>query len=234
MIGCGNKGVPEVTVQIEQGNDSAEQVNALQSTLSKLFLDYRSAQLATNALLFVDPTITPLTGFDLLAQKTIAQRKLVTQDAEELKNLIPKTSSRLIPSAYAQEPQLVLSNESKFNEANPFPELNQQAMDDILKSAKSVDAMYMPKSFKEGDEQEKELVPTKREQIEAIRAKIPNTKVLQLVQNAFGVTAREAQKLVEEHYQAETANYTDSEAFYAKAEYTAQAISTASKVALFV
>ncbi len=233
LIGCGTKNIPEVTVQIQQGADPVEQVNAVQAKLAELFLNYRSAQLGTNALLLVDPTSTPLSWFQELAQKVIVQWALVEKNTQELGTLLPPETSFLVPRVYAvDEPQLIINDDTKFNDKAPLFELNDKALADIANSAKNLDAMYVPKDI--SNDGEVKLVPTTRENIDAIKAKVPSAKILTLVQNAFGVTAKEAKNLIEEHYQAETVNYNNSDAFYAKAATTAQAISTVSKVALFI
>ena len=67
-----------------------------------------------------------------------------------------------------------------------------------------------------------------------IKSIVPNAKILGLVQKLFGVTAREASNLIQQHFSDESASYNNAENFYATSAYTAQAVSTASKVALFV
>jgi len=132
----------------------------------------------------------------------------------------------------ADEPKIVRGDDVKTNDKAPLFELNDKAMNDIMQSSKNLDAMYIPKDV--GNDDEVKLVPTTWENIDAIKAMIPSAKILTLVQNAFGTTAKEAKKIIEDHYQAETANYNNKDAFYAKAATTAQAISTVSKVALFI
>lgn len=81
---------------------------------------------------------------------------------------------------------------------------------------------------------EVELQIPKWDQVEMLRSAIPKAKILQLVQGSFGVTAKEAQKILEEHYQSASDHYVKDAQWYDTASKTSQGINTTCKVGLFI
>ncbi len=81
---------------------------------------------------------------------------------------------------------------------------------------------------------EVELGMPRWDQVDMVKSAVPKAKILELVKATFGVSAKEAQKILEEHYQASSVNYASNAAWYDRASKTSQAINTGCKVGLFI
>lgn len=86
----------------------------------------------------------------------------------------------------------------------------------------------------QAQEGEVELQMPKWDQIELVKGAAPSISTVKVVQAQFGVTAKDAQKIIEDHYSASAASWGDWAKIYGGASDAAKVLQTSSKVALFV
>ena len=222
-------------ITIKEWIDDTAKVNDFQKKLAKLFIDYTNAQLATNWLLMINPDKMSVDEFVKFWKDVVVQRKIVEQDANDIANfessqISQKNQNKIILNvvknilwvgvAYAQE----LIN----------PPFTMFSADDIKIPENTMLTNPSSVNFSEWEPQSFSVEPTKWEQIDAVKWIVPKASILKLVQSTFGVTAKQAKDLMEDYYQSQAQNYKADANFYNKASVTAQAVSTSSKVALFV
>lgn len=208
--GCGKKsGQAPVDVKVTQGTGEDKQAVTFQKALVKLAVDYKEAQILTNAVLLTKLQSVKKEDYKALCDKTIQKWAEVQKDAKALQ---PFTVERKT------------TNIETIRFASAF---STKALVNVVRDAVLIYPAY-------AEETEVQLEMPKWDKVNMITNAAPNINTVKLVQNIFGTTAKDAQKIMEQHYQDEAAAWGNWIKGYDIASKTAQAIKTASKVGLFV
>jgi len=222
FLGRSGGGLPPSTgtITVQTGTDDPAKVVDIEQKLTTLFLDYRDAQLETNALLLIDPTQTTPEKYAQFGAKVVSDWKNIEDESNNLtvsNGLFNMFNMLLgIPKAFA-------ANSNQKQPTNITFGSGDYASVDLSNHKLSG-----------GDNSEVGIVPGKWETVNAIHAMVPKASTLTTVQNVFGTTARSAQTILADHNTSEANNFNNTAAWYQKASTTATAVNTASKVSLFV
>ncbi|MDD5726900.1 MAG: hypothetical protein PHC53_05915 [Patescibacteria group bacterium] len=212
--GCGKKpaGPPPtgpMDIKVTQGTGDTKQVVTFQKALVKVALDYKEAQILTNAVLLTKLQSIKKEDYKALCDKAVQKWVDVQKDANAL------------------EPFTVERKTTSVDTGNISSVFSTKALINTLRDAVLIYPVY-------AEETEVQLDMPKWDKVNMITRVAPSANTVKIVQNVFGTTAKDAQKIMEQHYQDEAAAWGNWIKGYDIASKTAQAIKTASKVGLFI
>ncbi|GEM_PF-2756081 len=209
------------TIIVKTGTDDPARVVDIQQKLVTLFVDYRNAQINTNALLMIDPEQTTPEKYNEFAMNVVGHWMAVENDANEL---LPPEEAYL---RFFGIDKVLAATSSEMVPVNiPFKSSDYKSVD--LSDHK------LSKNVSAPDNSEVKIVPTNWDNVKALQAVVPDKSTLSAVKDVFGTTARDAQKILEDHNNSIVNVYNNKAEFYKKASTTALAINQASKVGLFI
>jgi len=208
--GCGKKsGQAPVDIKVTQGTGDTKQVVTFQKALVKVALDYKEAQILTNAVLLTKLQSVKKEDYKALCDKAVQKWADVQKDAKALEPFTVEHKT---------------TNADTGNISNAF------STKDLVNTLR--DAVLIYPAYAE--ETEVQLDMPRWDKVNMITKAAPSANTVKIVQSIFGTTAKDAQKIMEQHYQDEAAAWGNWIKGYDIASKTAQSIKTASKVGLFI